>query len=139
MQRTPEPLELMSEAEQAEAYARADFADANLRFCAALEARAGEVLSGRMLDLGCGPADIPVQLAQRHATLRIDAVDGSDAMLVWAARAVQQAGVGERVRLVRRVLGRERGAARAYAFVISNSLLHHLFDPAVLWREVGAA
>jgi trans-aconitate methyltransferase len=139
MQRTPEPEELMTEPEQVAAYARADFADANTRFCTQLEARAGEALTGRALDLGCGPADIAVQLALRHQALHIDAVDGSEAMLSWAQRAVEQAGVGERVHLAQRVLGGAVSTARDYDLVISNSLLHHLFDPALLWREVAAA
>ena len=38
-------------------------------------------LQGRMLDLGCGPADIPLMLIRRHPQLAIDAVDGAPAML----------------------------------------------------------
>ena len=61
MDRTPELEELMVEADQVAAYARADFADANNRFCAEVERRAGPSLVGRAVDLGCGPADIPVR------------------------------------------------------------------------------
>lgn len=139
MQRTPEPHELMSDAEQAAAYARADFADANGRFCDQLEARAGNPLVGRALDLGCGPADIPVRLALRHPELRIDAIDGSAAMLAWAERAIAASGVGARVHTLQRTLSSTTSAPRVYDFVLSNSLLHHLSDPAVLWCELSAA
>ena len=70
MQRTPEPEELMDEVEQARAYAEADFSAANNLFIELLEQLAQGPLSGRLLDLGCGPADIPLTLAQRNPELR---------------------------------------------------------------------
>jgi SAM-dependent methyltransferase len=51
-------------------------------------------------------------------------------------RCLQEPVVGQRVRFVE---GRLPGAAipdLAYAAIISNSLLHHLHDPAVLWDAV---
>ena len=71
MQRIPEPEELMNDSTQAKAYAGADFSEANQLFVELLErlAMAGPQalgLQGRMLDLGCGPADIPLMLARRH-------------------------------------------------------------------------
>ena len=137
MERVPEPEELMDGEEQAEAYARADFAGPNELFCAELAARAGSELAGRAVDLGCGPADIPVRLALRHQALRVDAVDGSAEMLRWAERAVRAAGVNERVRLLHLELGETVLLAGAYDLVLSNSLLHHLHAPALLWREVA--
>lgn len=138
MHRIPEPDELMDEAAQALAYARADFSDANRLFVERLEALAGPHLAGRLLDLGCGPADIPRALARRHPRLEIDAVDGARAMLDLAA-----AGMGAdvhargRIRLLHEHLPSSRLAADAYSLVVSNSLLHHLRDPAVMWQTVA--
>jgi SAM-dependent methyltransferase len=137
VERVPEAEELMEGEEQAEAYARADFAQPNELFCAQVQARAGSRLVGRAVDLGCGPADIPVRLALRHRELFVDAVDGSDEMLRWAQRAVQSAGVGDQVRLLHVELGEPVLLTGAYAYVLSNSLLHHLRSPALLWSEVA--
>ena len=63
MQRIPEP-ELMDEAEQARAYAQADFAEPNQRFVDCFEAEFPELQQGAVLDLGCGPGDIVLRLAR---------------------------------------------------------------------------
>ena len=81
MQRIPEPEELMDEPDQAMAYARADFSEANTLFVELLHDVTGDSLDGRLLDLGCGPADIPLQLARCYPGVHIDAVDGAQAML----------------------------------------------------------
>lgn len=122
---------------QAEAYARADFAEPNALFCAQLEARAGSRLAGYAVDLGCGPADIPIRLASRHADLHVDAVDGSAEMLRWAERALAAAELGVRVRLLHIALGETVLLGGRYDYVLSNSLLHHLRAPELLWREVA--
>lgn len=139
MERVPEPDELMQAEDQAAAYARADFAEANALFCTQLEALAGPRLSGRALDLGCGPADIPIHLARRHPDLALTALDGSAAMLRWAEHAVRAAGVDGRVRLVQAQLADAAVPAASFDYVLSNSLLHHLRDPGVLWGAVARA
>jgi SAM-dependent methyltransferase len=68
MQRIPEP-ELMDEAEQARAYAMADFAEPNARFVGYFETEFPELLTGSVLDLGCGPGDIVLRLATRRTGL----------------------------------------------------------------------
>ncbi|HET9234400.1 MAG TPA: SAM-dependent methyltransferase, partial [Candidatus Eisenbacteria bacterium] len=57
MERIPEP-ELMTEDEQARAYAQADFEEAHSRFIALFRETFPEVSEGTALDLGCGPGDI---------------------------------------------------------------------------------
>jgi SAM-dependent methyltransferase len=137
MKRVPEP-ELMDAAEQAEAYAAADFDAPNAAFVGHVETFLGRrMLHGRVLDLGCGPADICVRLARRHPGARFDAVDGSAAMLACARRRLEEIpAVAARIRLVEARLPTRTLPAGAYDFVISNSLLHHLHAPAVLWRTV---
>lgn len=138
MQRVPEPEELMDDAAQALAYASADFSDANNRFVGLLEESAADGLHGRLLDLGCGPADIPLELVRRHPRLRVDAVDGASAMLDLARHRLANAGEpGRRVNLICTRLPCARLAAQAYDAIASNSLLHHLADPAVMWQTVA--
>lgn len=138
MQRTPEPDELMDDPEQALAYARADFSEANWQFARLVEQQAGGALKGLMLDLGCGPADIPIALAHQHPGLQIDAVDGAPSMLELARQNIISDEVaGQRIRLRCDFLPSAALPRAGYAFVVSNSLLHHLADPAVMWQTVA--
>jgi SAM-dependent methyltransferase len=137
MQRTPEP-ELMDDEAQALAYANADFEDANSSFCAYVHARLpGLPADARVVDLGCGPADIPVRLGRAHPGWRFDAVDGAEAMLATARLAVDRSGLGDRIALHLARLPNTGLAARSYDLVLSNSLLHHLEDPAALFHAIG--
>jgi len=138
MHRIPEPDELMDDAEQALAYARADFSEANGLFVRLLEQQVPGGLIGRLLDLGCGPADIPLALTRRHTGLQIDAVDAAPAMLDLAQQAIEAAGEpGQRIALLCEYLPCPHLAEHGYDFVASNSLLHHLADPAVMWQTVA--
>jgi len=137
MQRVPEPEELMDDLVQAQAYAGADFSKANRLFVDLLERQAQNRLHGRLLDLGCGPADIPITLASRHPQLQIDALDGAQAMLDQAQRRIdaQPNGV-ECIRLILDHLPSKRLEQQGYDWVVSNSLLHHLTNPAALWQTL---
>lgn len=125
----------MDSAEQAEAYAAADFSESNALFVDLFRDCVGDDPGGvRVLDLGCGPADIAIRLATAYPGLSIDAVDGAEHMLRLAREAVTEAGLGERITLIRRRIPDERLEAASYGAVVSNSLLHHLADPLDLWR-----
>ena len=98
MERILEP-EIMEDAEQALAYAKADFSTSNQWYVDHLLADFPKNL-GNVLDIGCGPADVPVRLARAHPTIRITAIDGSGAMLALAQKAVEAAGLQKRVATV---------------------------------------
>jgi trans-aconitate methyltransferase len=135
VERVVEP-ELMESAEQAAAYAHADFREANTAFCSHLVALFSPLpMVARVLDLGTGPADIPIRLMHRFPDWSIDAVDGSAAMLAHAIVAVRAAHLDERIRLMHVRLP-SASLERGYDVVLSNSLLHHLHDASVLWRTV---
>lgn len=140
MQRVPEPEELMDEPEQAAAYAGADFSEPNQLFVQLIEAQAGTPLRGEALDLGCGPADIALDLLRRHPELRITALDGAEAMLAHARQHLVQAPeLAPRLALRCATLPDAELPAAAFDFLLSNSLLHHLRDPAVLWQTLAHA
>ncbi len=137
MKRTPEP-ELMDAPAQAKAYAEADFSESNALFVKLFKTAWGEAPArGRVLDLGCGPADIPIRIAKIFPQMSIDAVDGSESMLRCAREAVGAAGLSDRINLTRRRLPDARLEAASYGAVISNSLLHHLAEPHDLWTTVA--
>jgi trans-aconitate methyltransferase len=135
--RIPEP-ELMDEAEQARAYSEADFAETHDR-CAALceEFFGRDGLVGTILDLGCGPADVTVRLARRFPRAAFHGVDGAEAMLAHGRARVAREGLADRIRLTHALLPRDVPPLEQYDGVVSNSLLHHLHDPSVLWGAVA--
>jgi len=135
MKRVPEP-ELMEDEAQARAYSEADFTESHalfVRLCA--QTWAGREMHGLAVDLGCGPADVTVRLAERYPALAFEAVDGSAAMLRYGAERVHRHGLDSRIRLIQ---GRLPACTLRsdYDAIVSNSLLHHLRDPAVLWDAV---
>lgn len=136
MNRVLEP-ELMTDPEQAQAYAAADFATVNQGFVDRLRALFPALTRGHVVDLGCGPADIPIRLCRALPDVAVTGVDGSEAMLAPGRAAVAAAGLASRIRLLcARLPGIERPAA-GYDAVVSNSLIHHLPEPAVLWHEIA--
>lgn len=137
MQRTPEPEELMDQHDQALAYANADFDEANSLFIELLSELCPGTLQGRALDLGCGPADIPLRLLDRHPALFVDALDGARAMLELAGEKASLNPDHERRLALRcEILPCPSLVQQGYDYLLSNSLLHHLSDPADLWKTV---
>lgn len=151
MQRICEP-ELMDEAAQARAYAEADFSDTDQALVANILKR----LEGcspplqRLVDLGCGPGNIAFLLADALPSLPLLALDGAAAMLEPALKR-QQAEPGRwpmlrflqaRLPLDDAVLTVLPSAFQPpFQLLVSNSLLHHLHHPEVLWgalRQLGA-
>ena len=136
MQRIPEP-ELMDDAWQAEAYARADFSEPNAAFLQHFRERFPGFESGSIIDLGCGPGDIALRFARQYPRGTIVGIDGAAAMITLARQALgREPGLAARVQFRQAMLplaAREHNDA-----VISNSLLHHLPDPAILWNTILA-
>lgn len=137
VERTAEP-ELMNDPAQAEAYASADFSEPHDAFVAHFERRFPGFAGGRVLDLGCGAADVTLRFARAFPGAEMVGVEGADAMLGFAEKAIAAAGMKDRVRLLKARLPDRRLGRRDYDAVISNSLLHHLDDPLTLWRTVTA-
>ena len=134
MKRIPEP-ELMNEMEQARAYAGADFEEPHSMFIDALAARIPRLSDGgHALDLGCGPADISIRFARRFPGYFIDAVDGAEAMLLEAKRSVDANNLQGSIRLIHAMIDELDKTETQYNCIFSNSLLHHLHDPQVLWN-----
>jgi SAM-dependent methyltransferase len=134
MQRVPEP-EVMDDAAQALAYACADFSDVNQRFVDGLLARFPSARRGVAVDLGCGPADIPRRLATAAPRTHVVAIDASLPMLQLGRRALGRRAA--RVGLVCARLPALPLPAGVADTIVSNSLLHHLPEPAALWREIA--
>jgi len=133
MQRVLEP-ELMTDEQQALAYAKADFSTSNQWYVDHLLADCPDQL-GNILDIGCGPGDVMLRLAAARPSARITAIDGSSAMLELARHAVHSAGQQQRVTLLQGYVPGLPLEERSFDAVLSKDLLHHLPDPMVLWSE----
>ena len=134
MKRTLEP-ELMDDPEQAVAYARADFEKENQGFVDRFREYFPEFTEGHILDLGCGPGDIPVRFARAIPLCRITGVDASEPLIGLANAVVKQAGLAHRI-----VFRCERfhglSLVESADAAISNSLLHHVSNPLQFWYRL---
>ncbi|MEI6078300.1 MAG: class I SAM-dependent methyltransferase [Verrucomicrobiota bacterium] len=137
--RIPEP-ELMLDEAQVEAYAKADFSEPHQRFVELCQSRLGaNSVAGWVLDLGCGSGDVTFRFARAFPQARIVGVDGSAVMLRWANHALlQDRLLAARVQFLEGYLPQAAIPPHPYSAIISNSLLHHLPDPDVLWQTFRA-
>ena len=137
MKRAPEE-ELMDLPLHAEAYANADFSEPNSKFVALFSEKFPAFNGQRIVDLGCGLADITMRLARHYPHARIIGLDGADSMLDIAKKAIlRYSSFDNRVDVRKWHIGRQENplAAKAFQAVVSNSLLHHMCDPLDLWRD----
>jgi SAM-dependent methyltransferase len=134
MKRTPEP-ELMDDREQTEAYAQADFSTTDRAFAARFVELFGSGATD-VLDIGCGPGNILLQLAPLLPKAELTGVDGAPNMLRLAADATAGTEFARRVTWKIVELPADKLPRRGFDAIVSNSLLHHLHEPSVLWDTV---
>ena len=134
MKRIPEP-ELMLNEEQVQAYAAGDFSGPHNRFVQLFSDLFPEI-EGYVLDLGCGAADVSLRFARAYPRCIVHGLDGSPAMLKLGKRAIDKGHLDDRVKLLCHCLPVKELPLSKYDAVISNSLLHHLKDPQILWQTV---
>jgi len=136
MKRRPEP-ELMDSEAQTRAYAEADFNDSNSLFTE----KFGEYFNnagpaGSLADLGCGPGDISIRMAQQYPDWTITGLDAGANMLKLAEQRLAAEQLGDRVSFRHSYLPDPSLPAASFDALISNSLLHHLPQPQVLWQSI---
>jgi ubiquinone/menaquinone biosynthesis C-methylase UbiE len=129
--------EAMDTPEEARDYDAMDHAAVNARFVADFRAAHGPCRGGQVLDVGTGPARIAIALCQADAAARVCALDLAEAMLALARHNVAAAGLSGRITCV-------RGDAKALAWpdgafeaVFSNTIIHHIPDPAPALGEMS--
>ena len=133
MTRTPEP-ELMTDQEQAAAYAAADFSEVNEPIASWFQGRFSPLPPGaRLLDIGCGTADITIRLVCAYPGITALGIDGSEAMLSFGRDLVDKAGLTSRIALERRYFPDAGLENAGFDAVTAGNLLHHLSDPIAFW------
>jgi ubiquinone/menaquinone biosynthesis C-methylase UbiE len=133
LSRTLEP-EVMDSIEEARDYDAMDHAAVNRVFVADfLAVWDGQ---GPVLDVGTGTAQIPIELCRRQAGVSLTAIDLAEHMLLVGEANVRRAGLAEHIRLERQDAKRLPYPASSFGAVISNSIVHHIPEPAAVLAEM---
>ncbi len=137
MERITEP-ELMDDLQQAFAYANADFEEPHQFFIETFkEVFADEEITGDVLDLGCGPADITIRFAKAFPQTFITGIDGAEAMLKLGRERLIKENLDRRVNLTRGYIPEVLSPNDLVAnTIISNAFLHHLHNPEIFWDHL---
>jgi ubiquinone/menaquinone biosynthesis C-methylase UbiE len=129
--------EVMDRPEEAREYDAMDHSETITRFVADFRAAHGPGRGGEMLDVGTGPARIPIALCRADRHFRILGVDLAGPMLDLARRNAAEAGLTDRIRFA-------RGDAKNLPFpdgrfeaVVSNTIIHHIPNPALALAEMA--
>lgn len=129
--------EVMDTAEDAHDYDAMDHSNVNRLFAADFL----KVWDGGnpVLDVGTGTAQIPVEICRRDPRPEIVAIDLAEHMLGLARRNVEHAGLASRIQVAKVDAKGIVYHPRAFGAVISNSIVHHIPDPAVCFGQMHAA
>lgn len=146
LQRTLEP-ELMDTADDAREYDAMDHAAVNALFVSDLLDAMGEWDAGRrgdsaplgqglrILDLGAGTAQIPIELARRAPHVHITALDAAESMLALARTNIAAANLTDRIDVALVDAKKLPFADGVFDVVISNSIVHHIPEPEIVIAE----
>jgi SAM-dependent methyltransferase len=127
MLRIVEP-EVMDGAEQSLSYARTDRSNIKQLFKYLYQKTLFNVDIDTMIDIGCGPGDLTVDIAKLHPTTLIDAIDASDEMLKCCE---PQANVTFKKTFLHSVTSK-------YDRVVSSLTLHHFHNPNDFWNAINS-
>jgi ubiquinone/menaquinone biosynthesis C-methylase UbiE len=127
-------VEVMDTAEEAYDYDAMDHAAVNRVFVADFLS----VWNGQnpILDVGAGTAQIPIELCHQAPAAQVVAIDLAEHMLAVGRDNVRRAGLESQVRLERQDAKRMTFAAGSFAAVVSNSIVHHIPEPAAVFSEM---
>jgi ubiquinone/menaquinone biosynthesis C-methylase UbiE len=126
--------EVMDSAEEARDYDAMDHDAVNRVFVADFLA----VWDGSnpVLDVGAGTAQIPIELCRQSTSAIVTCVDLAEHMLAIGRDNVERAGLHDRIRLERCDAKRLPHTTGAFGAVISNSIVHHIPEPAEALAEM---
>jgi ubiquinone/menaquinone biosynthesis C-methylase UbiE len=126
--------EVMASEDDSREYDEMDHEEVNERFADDLLALPVDLSAA--LDVGTGPAHLPIVLCRRVPGARIVGIDLSDHMLALARRNVERAGLSGAVRLLRQDGKALEWNDASFQCVLSNGTLHHVERPEVLLVEM---
>lgn len=125
--------EAMDSEEEASDYDAMDHSAVNVRFCDDLLSLSPGL--DPTLDIGTGTARIPIELCRRAPRARVVAIDLAEHMLAVGEKNVGRAGLSGLVALLHADAKSLPYRDATFASVISNSIVHHIPDPAPVLGE----
>lgn len=126
--------EVMDSASEALDYDQMDHTHVNQLFVADLLQLQTDMR--KVLDVGTGTAQIPIELCRRQATVDVTAIDMAQQMLCVAEQNLANAGLRKRIRLQRCDAKKMPFAAASFDAVMSNSIVHHIPEPLAVLTEM---
>lgn len=139
MNRVLEP-ELMLSKKQVMAYSKADFMQSDQYFVQMIQSRISNQTPKKIIDLGCGPGNISFLLAITFPHAEVVAIDGSLTMIEMAEEIhTNQYTSIKNLKFIKSkipISGSLINEMGNFDLIVSNSLLHHLHNPEVLWQDI---
>lgn len=136
LNRVLEP-EAMDTPDEARDYDAMDHSAVNARFVADFLGFHGPCRGGAILDVGTGPARIPIELCRADPSATVLGVDLARHMLDLARENVGSAGLSDRIHLE---LVDAKGVPypdAQFEAVLSNTIIHHIPNPAPALAEMA--
>jgi ubiquinone/menaquinone biosynthesis C-methylase UbiE len=136
--------EVMDTAEEARDYDAMDHSTVNAKFVGDFLLFANksgrptleQMVPSRVIDFGTGTALIPIELCARAAGFPVVAIDLAEHMLALAKKNVARANLADRVLLERVDAKGTPYDDGAFGATISNSIVHHIPEPARCFEEM---
>ena len=89
----------------------------------------------KLVDLGSGPAHIPILFALKRPQLTITAVELAENMIVIAQQNIKNANLTDRIIIKKQDIKHTMLEQKSFDIVISNSCIHHIHNPIELFAE----
>jgi ubiquinone/menaquinone biosynthesis C-methylase UbiE len=134
LQRVLEP-EVMDSAEEAQDYDAMDHAQVNQLFVSDVLQLQQEF--GRILDVGTGTAQIPIEFCRRQLQAMVTAIDMAEHMLMMGKYNVERAGLAQRIQLQLCDAKKMPFPDDSFDAVMSNSIVHHIPEPFAVFTEMA--
>lgn len=135
LERILEP-EVMDTPAEARDYDSMDHGEVNRRFVDdLLVANPFPNAPVKLLDLGTGTAQIPIELCRRTKNIHVTAADAARHMLDLAMHNVEHAGLQDQITLELADAKKLTFADATFDGVISNSIIHHIPGPLLCLQE----
>jgi ubiquinone/menaquinone biosynthesis C-methylase UbiE len=126
--------EVMDTLEEARDYDAMDHSTVNRVFVA--DFLAGWDGANPILDVGTGTAQIPIELCRKAPAARVVAIDLAEQMLRVGHENVRRAGLEDRITLQLVDAKGPPFPVASFGAVISNSIVHHIPQPAAVLAEM---